>query len=90
CAFPERVLAEGDVRHAKRVLAEWEDHLENCDPGAESHRERLRALAAPDMIVEWNDQLRKAEAKLLLLTAGDAMTYRGKQYRATIGASGAN
>ena len=46
CAFPERVIAEGDVRHAKRVLSEWEDWLANCDPNAPSPRERLGAHAA--------------------------------------------
>lgn len=90
CHFPAEIIALERVRECKRMIAKCRHEIETADPHSSDVGERVRAGCAPDFLAFWQDELRRAERQYALATAGDAMQFGGRVYRAERSAAGAN
>lgn len=88
-AFPRKVVAEGNLRHAQRMVERMEEWM-LYDPRSSNSYERTRALMAPDKLEEWKAEVSQAEAEVAFWSASDTLTYKGRSYQAVRSSAGAN
>jgi hypothetical protein len=89
-SFPRLTLAMEKLRRIRRNLKRCEDSIANDDPNSACLKERVRAGCSVSMLPVWQDDLKKAEAELALLEAGDTLSFGGRTYQAVRSPAGAN
>jgi hypothetical protein len=88
--FPREVVAEQKVRHCKKMVQMLLRHIEEGARNPNNRDAMLRAAVAPPMLEMWQDDLKKALVEREMVTAADAIRYRGMIYRAQPSQNGAH
>ncbi|MFP5432484.1 hypothetical protein [Sphingobium sp. ba1] len=88
--FPREVLAERKIRQCRAMLEKLHGYIEDGERNPTDLDTRMRAETAPGFIEMWMEDLQKALLEKEMLTADDAIRFKGLVYRAYPSQAGAN